>query len=196
LASIAPPGVLIGHRLIKEGDEHALLAVERASFCPSAPQIYRQSGAARIVARRLLRALGLSAVALPRSISGAPAWPSGVVGSLAHDNEVAVAAIARSGQFSALGIDVEPAIPLTPELVKLIATPTERRWYPRAVIESRLLFVVKESIFKALHPHEGVFLDFQDIEVDLSSNRGRTGTGQEVEIAFTSSPRFVALSFR
>jgi 4'-phosphopantetheinyl transferase EntD len=196
LNSIAPTGVLIGHRLIRAGDEHALLATERASFRPSALQIYRQSGAARIVARRLLRALGLSAVALPRSISGAPVWPAGVVGSLAHDKEVAVAAIAKSDEFSALGIDVEPAIPLPPELVRLIATPTERRRYPSAVIESPLLFVVKEAIYKALNPHDGVFLDFQDIEVDLSTNRGETRTGQTVEIAFTTSPRFVAISFR
>jgi 4'-phosphopantetheinyl transferase EntD len=196
LRPIAPPGILIGHRVIRGGDERALLAAERDSFRPSALKIYRQSGAARIVARRLLSALGLTAVALPRSISGAPVWPPGVVGSLAHDEEVAVAAVAKSGQFSALGIDVEPATALPPELVRLVATPTERRRYPPAVTESRLLFVIKEAIYKTLNPHDGVFLDFQDIEVDLSPNRGRTRTGQTVEITFTLSPRVVAMSFR
>jgi 4'-phosphopantetheinyl transferase EntD len=196
LSSIAPTGVLIGHRLIRAGDEHALLAAERDSFHPSALKIYRQSGAARIVARRLLRVLGLNAIALPRSASGAPVWPAGVVGSLAHDKEVAVAAIAKSDEFSALGIDVEPVIPLPPELVRLITTPAEQRRYPSAVIESPLLFVIKEAIYKALNPHDGVFLDFQDIEVDLSTHRGRTRTGETVEIAFTPSPRFVAISFR
>ena len=196
LKSIAPPGVLVGHRVIKRGDEDGLLPEERIAFWPSAPKIYRQSGAARIVARHLLGALGFGSLALPRSMSGAPVWPRGVIGSLAHDEEVAVAAITSSSQFSALGIDVEPAAPLPPELVMLVATPAERRCYTSAVIESRILFAIKEAIYKALNPLDGVFLDFQDIEVDLFANRGQTRNGQTVVVVFTMSPRIVVISFR
>jgi 4'-phosphopantetheinyl transferase EntD len=196
LRSIAPPGILIGHRLIRPGDEDGLLAEERITFRRSALQVYRQSGAARIVTRRLLRALGCSGVALPRSASGAPIWPPGVVGSLAHDEEVAVAAIAGSRRFSALGIDVEPAAPLPPELVMLVSTPAERRRYSSAVLESRLLFVMKEAAYKALNPLDGVFLDFQSIEIDLYANRGQTRNGRTVELVFTISPRVVAIAFR
>jgi 4'-phosphopantetheinyl transferase EntD len=78
-------GVLVSHRIIMPGDEDALLPEERMTFRPSAPIIYRQSGAARIVARHLLDGMGFSGVALPRSISGVPVWPPGVTGSLAHD---------------------------------------------------------------------------------------------------------------
>lgn len=195
LGPIAPTGILVGHRVISQGDEDGLLPEERNAFPPSASKVYRQSGAARIVARRLLGVLGFGGVALPRSMSGAPVWPPGVIGSLAHDETVAMAAIASSRQFSALGIDVEPAAPLPPELVMLVATPAERRCYPSAVVESRILFVVKEAIYKALNPLDGVFLDFQDIEVDLFANRGRTRSGQTVEVVFTMSPCVVAISF-
>jgi len=195
LASLGPPNVLVGHRIITPGDEDALLPGERSTFRSSAPKIYRQSGAARIVARHLLGVFGFSDVVLSRSLSGAPVWPAGVVGSLAHDDSVAVAAIARSREFSALGIDVEPADPLPPELITLVATPTERRCYPAAIVESRILFAVKEAIYKALNLFDGPFLDFQDIEVDLNASRGRTRNGQTLAIAFTNSPRVVAMSF-
>lgn len=196
LKSIAPPGVLVGHRVIRRGDDDGLLPEERIGFRPSAPKIYRQSGAARIVARHLLSILGFSSVALPRSMSGAAVWPPGVIGSLAHDEEVAVAAITNSSQFSALGIDVEPAVPLPPELVMLVATSAERRCYSSAVIGSRILFAIKEAIYKALNPLDDLFLDFQDIEVDLFAKRGHTRNGETVEVVFTVSPRIVAISFK
>ena len=196
LASIAPPGVLVDHRIIKRGDENALLPEERFSFPPSAAKVYRQSGAARIAARHLLGTLGFRGVALSRSTFGAPIWPPGVIGSLAHDEEVAVAAITGSCQFSALGIDVEPTVPLPSELVTLVATPAERRCYSSTVVGSRILFSIKEAIYKALNPLDGLFLDFQDIEIDLIANRGLTRNGEIVEVVFATSPRVIAISFR
>jgi 4'-phosphopantetheinyl transferase EntD len=196
LLSIAPRGILVGHHLIGLGDEDALLPAECDAFLHNAAKLRRQSGAARIAARRLLETQGFRNVALPRSRHGAPVWPAGIVGSLAHDDEVAVAAIASAERFSALGIDVEPATPLPCELVHLVATAGECRRYATTVLRSRLLFVAKEAIFKALNPLDGVFLDFRDIEVDLYKRRGLTRTGQLIELAFTTLPRVLAIAFR
>jgi len=196
LRTIAPRGVLVGHRFIRPGDEEALLPEERTAFRQTASKVARQSGAARIVARDLLAVRGFHGVALPRSGSGAPVWPHGVVGSLAHDEEVAVAAVANSQDFSALGIDVEPADPLPPDLVRFVATPSERRRYSAGLLESRIMFVIKEAIYKALHPLDDMFLDFHDMEVDLEAGRGQTRNGQSVTLAFTLSPRVLALAFR
>jgi 4'-phosphopantetheinyl transferase EntD len=134
LAGLSPPGVLAGHRVIAPRDGDALFPSERVAFQRSVSKVIRQSGAARIVARGLLGSLGYTDIAIPRSETGAPVWPSGVIGSLAHDEDVAVAAIARVGRFSGLGIDVEPAVPLPPGLSSLIATPAERRCYPPEII--------------------------------------------------------------
>jgi 4'-phosphopantetheinyl transferase EntD len=196
LQSIVPPGVLLGHHVIGPGDGDALLPVEQDDFIHCVEKVRRQSGAARIAARGLLAVWGYQNVALPRSRRGAPVWPSGIIGSLAHDDEVAVAAIASVDRFSALGIDVEPAAPLPRELVNLVATPAERLSYATAVLELRLLFVVKEAIFKALNPLDGVFLDFHDIEVDLHAKQAQTRTGQLIGLAFTTSPRVLAIAFR
>jgi 4'-phosphopantetheinyl transferase EntD len=194
LARLVPAGVLIGHRRIAVGDEHALLEAEAMPFATCALKVRRQSGAARIVARRLLRALGEPKVALPRSASGAPVWPSGIVGSIAHDDEVAVATVVRSGCLRSLGIDVEPAHALPRELVPIVATATERARYGTPVLESRLLFCAKEAVFKALYPLCGLFLDFHDIEIYLDTGSARVRDAHTVAISFTQRPRVVALA--
>jgi 4'-phosphopantetheinyl transferase EntD len=194
LARLAPRGVLTGHRRIAAGDEHALLQAEATSFATSALKIRRQSGTARIVARGLLRALGEPAAALPRSASGAPVWPSGIIGSMAHDDEVAVAAVVRCGCLRSLGIDVEPADALPREMVRIVATVAERARYSAAVLESRILFCVKEAVFKALYPLCGLFLDFDDIEVDLDAGSARVRHGHGARISFIETPRVVALA--
>jgi 4'-phosphopantetheinyl transferase EntD len=195
LASLAPPGLMIGHRIIAPGDEDALLDGEIEAFKQSVPRVRRQSGAARLVAREILAALGVAAGALPRTRPGPPAWPRGIVGSLSHDDVIAVAAVARAEIYAGIGIDVEPPLPLPPELVERVTTAGERRWYPPSVLESRVLFATKEAIYKAQYPSDGVFLDFQDIEVDLEHNRGVTRTGRSVQIAVTAFPRIFALAF-
>src|SRR5712692_6004790 len=104
--ALAFPVVVIGHRLISPGDEHALLPEEAPAFTASVVKVRRASGAARIVARQLLMRLGHPGCALPKSPSGAPIWPAGVIGSLTHDARVAVAAVGLCRDVGAIGIDV------------------------------------------------------------------------------------------
>src|ERR1700738_2063745 len=46
--------------------------------------------------------------------------PRGVIGSLTHDARVAMAAVGRSCDVGAIGIDVEPAEPLPTELLDMV----------------------------------------------------------------------------
>src|SRR5271166_4373185 len=125
-ASLHQYGVLIGARRIRPGDEAAASHSMRAGA--ASLERRRASGAARIVARRLLAELGWDADApLMRDPSGAPVWPPGIVGSLAHDEEFAVAAAARAGRVVGLGVDVEPAELLPADLVNLVLLPVERK---------------------------------------------------------------------
>jgi 4'-phosphopantetheinyl transferase EntD len=186
---------MIGHRTIAAGDENSLLALEAGSFKRSVTQVRRQSGAARLVARELLAGFGILEAELPRSRSGAPVWPAGIVGSLSHDGEIAVAAVARAQIYAGIGIDVEPSLPLPPELVEMVATPAERRRYSPECVNSRVLFAAKEAIYKAQYPLDQAFLEFHDIEVDLELNQGLTRGGRHVAIAFTTVPRTIALAF-
>jgi 4'-phosphopantetheinyl transferase EntD len=193
--TLAPPGIMIGHRLISPGDEHALLAEEAPAFAASIAPVRRASGAARIVARELLARLGYARCALPKASTGAPIWPAGIIGSLTHDARVAIAAVGRSRDIGGVGIDVEPAECLPPDLLDMVATPRELRKIGDDPYHGRLLFVAKEAVYKAVFPIDGIFLDHHDVEVDLADRKAKVCNGRVVELRFGISTHLVALAF-
>jgi 4'-phosphopantetheinyl transferase EntD len=195
LDTLAVPGVLIGHRVISPGDEHALMPEEAPAFAASVVQVRRASGAARIVARQLLARLGHAGCAVPKASSGAPGWPAGVVGSLAHDARVAVSAVAMSRDLAALGVDVEPAEPLPSDLLDLVATPRERQDIADDPCRGRLLFVAKEAVYKAVYPLDHTFLEHHDVEVDLAQRKAFVRNGRVVDLRFCVSTHLAALAF-
>jgi 4'-phosphopantetheinyl transferase EntD len=193
--ALSVPGIAIGHRVISAGDEHALLPEEALAFATSVVKVRRASGAARIVARDLLARLGHGGCALPKCSGGAPTWPNGVVGSMAHDDRVAVAAVGRSRDVGAIGIDVEPAELLPAELLDMVATPLERLKIADDPYRGRLLFVAKEAVYKAVYPLDRTFLEHHDVEVDIVERKATVRNGRVVELRFSLSTHLVALAF-
>jgi 4'-phosphopantetheinyl transferase EntD len=177
--SLSIPGLLIGHRVISQGDELALLHEERASLSFHAIERSRASGAARRVARELMNSMGFASLPILRSAFGAPIWPAGVVGSMAHDDRIAVAAIGKwQRDLNTVGIDIEPATPLPPDMLELIATPRERHAIAANLLGTKLLFVIKEAVYKTAYPLDHEFLEFHDIEVNLSRRVATTRTSR------------------
>lgn len=195
IESITVPGILVDHRLITDGDEMALLPEELDAFVGSVIKVRRASGAARMLARTLLPQLGQQHQVIAKSASGAPIWPSGIVGSLAHDSEVAVAAMARRRDFSSVGIDVEPAEVLDPGLLAMVATVRERERIDDDPCRGRLLFCVKEAIYKAAFPLDGAFLDHHDVEVNFAAGTAAICSGRLANFRFCVSTHIVALAF-
>jgi 4'-phosphopantetheinyl transferase EntD len=195
LRTLAPPGIIIDHRLISVGDEHALLPAEAIAFERSAVRVRRASGAARIVARGLLYQLGHEMTALPKSPGGAPIWPKGIRGSLAHDSRVAVAAVGTSDNLEGVGIDVEPAESLSTDLLDLVTTPRERARIESDPYRGRLFFVAKEAVYKAIYPLDYAFLDHHDVEVDLANQQATVRNDRVVKLRFCISTHLVALAF-
>lgn len=195
IAELAVPGVMVGHRLISPCDEAALLPAEAAAFAGSIETVRRASGAARVVARQLMSRVGYSDCAVPRGQSGAPVWPIGIRGSLAHDADYAVAAVGRCRDVGALGIDVEPAELLPCELVDLVATPNERTNLAADPFRGRLLFVAKEAVYKAVYPLDHIFLDYHDIEIDFAKQKATVCNGRVVDLRFCISTHLVSLAF-
>ncbi len=191
--ALAPLGVLFGARRILPGDETAFGDVGAAT--PAGLARRRASGAARIVARELLRQLGAAAAApLPRSPSGAPEGPAGVIGSLAHDADFAVAAAARRGRIIGLGVDVEPAEPLPADVIDMVLSAAELREAAGDGVRRRLVFVAKEAVYKATHPLDGMWLDFEDIEVRLAEGRATLQDGRRLQLVTFAGPRLVAVA--
>jgi 4'-phosphopantetheinyl transferase EntD len=193
--ALSVTGVMIGHRLISPGDEHALAPDEIRGIASSVVGRRRASGAARIVARELLGRLGLGECRLPRASCGAPIWPAGVVGSLAHDRRVAVAAVATSRAIGALGIDVEPAEALPDDLLDIVATPAERLKIGGDPLAGRLLFAAKEAVYKAVYPLDRTFLEHHDVQVDFANRRGIVRNGRAVELRYCMSTHLIVLAF-
>src|SRR5262249_46843141 len=139
--------------------------------------------------------LGHPTCALPKSASGAPIWPTGIVGSMAHDSRVAVAAVGRSRDITALGIDVEPAEALPPDLLDIVATPQEQLRLGDDPCRGRLLFVDKEAVYKAVYPLDRTFLEHHDVQVSLADHKATVRNGRVVELRFSISAHLVALAF-
>ena len=195
LASISIPGVVIGHRLISPGDEFALLAEEALSIPSRSAVVRRRSGAARIVGRQLLARLGHPECAIPKGVAGAPIWPAGITGSFAHDDQVAVAVAGKCSDVCALGIDIEPAELLPPELLELVATPQELRKIYADRFRGRLLFAAKEAVYKAVYPLDREFLDYHDIQIDLAAGKASVPNGRVVNLRYGIATHLVALAW-
>lgn len=180
--ALAVPGLLIGHRVISQGDELALLHEEMASLSFPSIERRRASGAARRVARELMNSMGFAGLPILRSTFGAPIWPAGVVGSMAHDDRIAVAAVGLRRDLDAVGIDIEPVAPLPPDMLELIATPRERRAIVDNPLGAKLLFAIKEAVYKAAYPLDHKFLDFHGIDVDLAGRLATTRAGRTLAL--------------
>lgn len=195
MVTMAPIGVRIGCRTIREGDENHLLPEEARSIPSRQPMMRRASGAARWIARGLLANMGLNDVAVLRASSGAPVWPPGITGSLAHDDETAVAAVAPIGHIAALGIDVEPAHPLPDDIFALVAIPADRTDITDRHLAGRILFAAKEAVYKAAYPLDREVLGYEDITVDLNAGAAMTKTGRRARLVYCVAPRVVVLAF-
>ena len=195
LAAIAPRGVRTGCRVIGDADETHLLPEEARSIPARQPAMRRASGAARWIAHRLLADIGITDVAIPRAPSGAPLWPEGTIGSLAHDDDMAVAAVAPVGRIVSLGIDVEPAEPLPDDIFAIVATGADQTGAAGRRLAGRILFCAKEAVYKAAYPLDREILGYEDIAVDLDAGQATTKTGRKVSLAYCVAPRVVVLAF-
>ena len=89
---------------------------------------HREFAAGRRAARAAMTGLGLPAVAIPMGPDRAPVWPEGVTGSISHTDTHCLAAVARTGEVRALGLDLEPDMALEPALWPDICTGAELGW--------------------------------------------------------------------
>jgi len=137
--------------------------------------------AGRSSAHAALKMMGSGTVDVPSLPSGAPRWPPGFSGSISHTNDVAAAIVAPDPPIMGLGLDIEDDLPLDDHgMVRIVCRTDELGDMfdvndQRALWRAKLLFVIKESVYKLHHPLGGAYLDFQDVRValDLDASRFR-----------------------
>lgn len=154
----------------------ALLPPEQIAVARAVPARRREFATGRACARLALERLGFQPVAIPVGEHGEPLWPPGVVGSITHCRGYRACAVAAADAFLALGIDVEPNVPLPEGLWEEVAHGPEREHPATARLASgesvhldRLRFSAKEAVYKALFPITRSWLGFEDVELEIGT---------------------------
>ena len=152
-----------------------LFAEEEAAVTQATPKRRAEFTAGRLYARAALRKLGISDQAIPRASDRRPLWPAGAVGSISHSGSHCAAIAASRGSYAGLGLDLDSIWPLSAELHALVAHPSERKDFDCPVDmamgpidRGKLVFSIKETLFKAIYPATRRWFDFHDAVVTVS----------------------------
>jgi 4'-phosphopantetheinyl transferase EntD len=174
---LSPPVVVVEARDDVDGE---WLFLEEAAVVGRAVAARRREFATvRACARTALAGLGVSPAPILPGQGGAPRWPAGVVGSMTHCEGYRACAAASAARLVTIGIDAEQHAPLPGDIADLIALPQEREeqaslatLYP-GICWDRVLFCIKESVYKAWFPLTHRWLAFDDALVTIDPATGR-----------------------
>jgi len=183
--------------------DHAvsLFPEELAAVAGAVEKRRREFGTARWCARAALHSLGLPPTPIVPGPRGAPSWPPAIVGSITHCAGFRAAAVAHQRDLVTLGIDAEPNEPLPHGVFEAISLPEERAQQRRfgafgSVCWDRLLFSIKESVYKAWYPITHRFLDFDGAIVRIDPERGTFHAELRTPPAHVDGTRIAAFSGR
>ena len=138
--------------------------------------------AGRYLAKKALKKLGIENDLIPISASRGPIWPKNVVGSISHNASKALCAVSFSVNNSYIGVDVESYIdkPMVESLEAMIVSKDEKKVLKKLNLPPNLgltlAFSAKESLFKAINPHTGLYFGFEHARILTVSLKNKTIT--------------------
>jgi 4'-phosphopantetheinyl transferase EntD len=182
IGDILPPPVAVAESF---GDlpEATLFPAEEAIVAKAVEKRRAEFATARACARAALAKLGLPAVPIGTGDRGAPQWPQGVVGSITHCAGYRACAVARSRDVVTIGLDAEPDKQLPDGVLEVVSSSSERAMLSALAASApgvswdRMLFCVKETVYKAWFPLTNRWLDFEEARVDIDP-AGQTFTAR------------------
>lgn len=148
MLSVDGPGI---HRAAAVPGVNLVRVIHLATADVTAPHgPHEQHRAGRAAAARALSRAGSTNGEVGRRSDGAPAFPAGFVGSLAHTRRLAIAAVCRAEEARGIGVDLETDT-VQEHLHRILLREGEREnlWIPADEPTLRGLFVAKEAAFKA-----------------------------------------------
>jgi 4'-phosphopantetheinyl transferase EntD len=182
LEGLLPTEILTSATTIEDclGD---LMPEERTAIAKAVESRQSEFATGRVITRRLLSALGHPDFPLLRDDDRVPRWPEDVVGSISHsrgiERSLCVAAVGRASDFFGIGIDCEPDEPVHRDVERVVCRGDEHAWVADGVGEDergrrcRIVFSVKEAVYKAFYPRTRVYWSFQDVLVSIDLGAGR-----------------------
>lgn len=183
-------------RLTLEFDD-AMLA---RRFAPARKQ---QFLAGRFAAKTALGRLGSLQQHVPIGPHNEPVWPKGIIGTIAHTDDFAVAVAARQTEVTGLGVDLERVGELKPEMWEHILTPREINGLLRFSADEQMrraaiAFSAKEAFFKLQFPHTQRWVDFTEAEVAIEGGEAWLSIAEPIRVGtywrreFHGAYRFVS----
>lgn len=172
LHGLLPAGVVTEHG--NPDDPAQPLFPEEAALVERAVEKRRREFAkGRECARRALERLGVSGFPILSGSQREPLWPVGIAGSISHTAGLCAAIACDERLYRTLGIDVEPAEPISAEIAARISEPHELRAYEvldgfDELLTARLIFSAKEAVYKCQFPISRQFVGFEEVAIALA----------------------------
>ena len=130
----------------------------------------REYIAGRVLAREVLGRLGVDAQTIASGPKREPLWPTGIVGSISHNELFCAVVVAQNSVVTSVGIDIETTgridRPLWGHL--FTAEETEHLLQLEPAAQSRqatVFFSIKEAFYKYQFPITHAWVGFKDVTV-------------------------------
>ena len=169
-----------------------VLPQETRALKRMAPIRQRAYSAGRVAVHEATSQLDLPLRPVLMTPDRAPLWPEGLTGSISHSQSCCIAALGRTNQVRALGVDVEEDTDLDSDLVATVCTRAERAWLSaqpnaQAGLLAKLIFSAKECAYKCQYPVSKTLFGFDTFEVTPDPD-----TGQFEATFLNNVPHFAA----
>jgi len=167
---LLPPGTHAAIRRIRAAYVDLLPEEERKAIANAIPRRAAEFATGRQLARELLAGAGIACRVIEVGESRMPIWPADVVGSISHAGGICAVAVSASG-LTALGLDTDSAEELPRDLwclvgsVEEIAAVQDQMGLDTASQAAKVLFSIKEAVFKCWFPVGRQLLEFSDVVV-------------------------------
>lgn len=166
LRALVPNDVSVAGGRVTEAQK-PLFPQEKLAVARAVAKRRAEFGAGRTYARDALVALGCAPGPIPVGVARQPMWPEGFLGAITHTDKLCAVVVGRRAHFAGLGLDAEHETPLEPALIGTVCREEELSVPWGSGDLPKLLFVIKEAVFKAYFPATGAHLDFRDVAVSL-----------------------------
>ena len=153
-------------------ETEALSAEERALVANASAKRIREFTLGRQAAKLAIAALTSTSIEQSRLVSilagprREPLWPPGIVGSITHSADFAVAAVSHATRVRGIGVDVQSCErALSSGVERRICTDQELAFARGSERKLLQIFSAKETFFKLYYPLCKKFIAFRDVSV-------------------------------
>ena len=173
--------------------DHTLaMSEEKALSTTWAPARQEEFLSGRTCARHAMRNLGYADAPILRHEDRSPIWPHDLRGSISHIKNCILAIVSDDEKVKSIGIDVAYKGSIQPHLIDSICTPEEcANFSERQDDWPSILFSLKESLYKCVHPLNKEYFDFLDVSFHSLQSSSNHFTTAHVAIPDNTSSYYI-----